>query len=209
MTIWIVVVGWISRGVLVLLVGLSVWSVAIMFDRLRLFRQLDRGDQAEDAVRLIRAKNWQELARWATQHQGLRSGSIRAAMEAHTTQPELIDRSVRSFIAVERSTLESGLTTLATLGSNAPFIGLFGTVLGIIQAFGVLGNSQYSSTAVMQGISEALIATAVGLFVAIPAVIAYNIFSRKLRVLLTECDSLRDFYISRISEDVGLLKDKG
>lgn len=209
MTTWIVVVGWISKGVLVLLVGLSVWSIAIMFDRIRLFRQLDREDQAEDAVRLIRVKNWQELARWAAEHKGLRSGSIRAAMEAKSNEPEIIDRSVRSFITVERSTLESGLTTLATLGSNAPFIGLFGTVLGIIQAFGVLGNSQYSSTAVMQGIAEALVATAVGLFVAIPAVIAYNVFSRKLRVLLTECDSLRDFYISRINEDTGPLRDKG
>lgn len=200
MTTWMVVLGWVTKGVLLLLVSLSIWSVAIMLDRMRVFRALNRGDSADEAVRLIRAQDWVELKNWVNQCPGLRAGALRAALDCQTTQPELIDRAVRSFIAVERATLESGLTTLATLGSNAPFIGLFGTVLGIIQAFGVLGNSQYSSTAVMQGISEALIATAVGLLVAIPAVIAYNVFSRKLRVLLTECDSLRDLYISRMGE---------
>ena len=69
---------------------------------------------------------------------------------------------------------------MATLGSNAPFIGLFGTVLGIIQAFAVLASTNAGTHAVMSGISEALVATAIGLFVAIPAVIAYNIFSKKL-----------------------------
>lgn len=206
MMTWMVVVGWFSRGVLFLLGGLSVWSIAIMFDRFRVFRELNRRDLGEDAAQWIRSKNWVELVNWATNKKGIRSGTIRAALDVKTTDPELIDRAVRSFIAGERSFMESGLTTLATLGSNAPFVGLFGTVLGIIQAFGVLGNSQYNSTAVMQGISEALVATAVGLFVAIPAVIAYNVFTRKMRVLLTECDSLRDLYISRISEKAHLPK---
>jgi len=199
-----IVVGWVSRGVLVLLLGLSVWSIAIMFDRFRVFRELSRRDLSDDAIQWIRSKDWAELARWAGEKKGIRCGTIRAALDVKTADPELIDRAVRSFIAGERSFMEGGLTTLATLGSNAPFIGLFGTVLGIIQAFGVLGNSQYNSTAVMQGISEALVATAVGLFVAIPAVIAYNVFTRKMRVLLSECDSLRDLYISCVSEKTEL-----
>ena len=72
---------------------------------------------------------------------------------------------------------------MATLGSNAPFIGLFGTVLGIIEAFFALSADQMGSERVMSAISEALIATAAGLFVAIPALIAFNSFSNRLRMI--------------------------
>lgn len=81
--------------------------------------------------------------------------------------------------------LEKRLGVLATFGNNAPFIGLFGTVLGIIKAFHDLGNtSDFGVKVVMSGISEALVATAMGLFVAIPSVIAYNYFVRKIKTLL-------------------------
>ena len=82
-------------------------------------------------------------------------------------------------------TLEKRLGILATFGNNAPFIGLFGTVLGVIKAFYDLGvSSDFGIKVVMQGISEALVATAMGLFVAIPSVIAYNYFVRKIKTLL-------------------------
>ncbi|RMA93105.1 MotA/TolQ/ExbB proton channel family protein [Hydrogenothermus marinus] len=81
--------------------------------------------------------------------------------------------------------LEKRLGILATFGNNAPFIGLFGTVLGIMQAFHDLGqSSEFGVKVVMEGISEALVATAMGLFVAIPSVIAYNYFVRKIKTLL-------------------------
>ncbi|MDD2449355.1 MAG: MotA/TolQ/ExbB proton channel family protein [Sulfurimonas sp.] len=81
--------------------------------------------------------------------------------------------------------LEKRLGILATFGNNAPFIGLFGTVLGVINAFAALSNeSEFGVNAVMGGISEALVATAAGLFVAIPSVIAYNYFVRKIRMTL-------------------------
>ncbi|MBP6498297.1 MAG: MotA/TolQ/ExbB proton channel family protein [Sulfurospirillum sp.] len=83
--------------------------------------------------------------------------------------------------------LEARLGILATMGNNAPFIGLFGTVLGVIQAFHSLGKSGAMDVgSVMIGISEALVATAAGLFVAIPCVIIYNYFVRVTRVLLTQ-----------------------
>jgi len=86
-----------------------------------------------------------------------------------------------------RLSLESHLGILATFGNNAPFIGLFGTVLGIIQAFHTIGsNNAFDVQPIMQGISEALIATATGLFVAIPCVIAYNYFIRRVKVILTQ-----------------------
>jgi biopolymer transport protein ExbB len=85
-----------------------------------------------------------------------------------------------------RLSLEARLGILATFGNNAPFIGLFGTVLGIIQAFHMIGSSNaFDVQPIMQGISEALIATATGLFVAIPCVIAYNYFIRRVKVILT------------------------
>jgi len=89
--------------------------------------------------------------------------------------------------------LEARLGILATFGNNAPFIGLFGTVLGIIQAFHTIGSSNsFDVQPIMQGISEALIATATGLFVAIPCVIAYNYFLRRLKVVLTLKEALLD-----------------
>jgi biopolymer transport protein ExbB len=88
-----------------------------------------------------------------------------------------------------RVTLESNLTFLASVGSNAPFIGLFGTVLGIIRAFhDLVGNASGGADVVMAGISEALVATAVGIFVAIPALAAYNGFLRKVDQLVALAD---------------------
>jgi len=90
-----------------------------------------------------------------------------------------------------RLSLEARLGILSTFGNNAPFIGLFGTVLGIIQAFHTIGSSNsFDVQPIMQGISEALIATATGLFVAIPCVIAYNYFLRRLKVVLTRKEAL-------------------
>ncbi|MCX6076502.1 MAG: MotA/TolQ/ExbB proton channel family protein [Campylobacterales bacterium] len=89
-----------------------------------------------------------------------------------------------------RILLEKRLGILATFGNNAPFVGLFGTVLGIINAFHSLSKegSEFGVNTVMGGISEALVATAVGLFVAIPSVIAYNYFVRKIKMILLEME---------------------
>jgi biopolymer transport protein ExbB len=118
----------------------------------------------------------------------------------NSQDPDRVERLVKSYLTEQKAELEKGLTVLATLGSNAPFIGLFGTVLGIIQAFNVLGQKQSAATSVMTGISEALVATAVGLFVAIPAVVAFNIFSKKLRTMMMDCEAIRDFYLSHLPE---------
>jgi biopolymer transport protein ExbB len=88
---------------------------------------------------------------------------------------------------------------LATVGSNAPFVGLFGTVLGIMRAFHDLSlKSADAMEAVMAGIAEALVATAVGLFVAIPAVVLYNLFSRWVRGRMSRSDSLADLVVARL-----------
>ncbi|MCI0412630.1 MotA/TolQ/ExbB proton channel family protein [bacterium] len=90
----------------------------------------------------------------------------------------------------EKFRMESKLVILGTLGNNAPFIGLFGTVLGIIKAFHDLATSQSPNpSVVMTGVSEALVATAVGLLVAIPAVIAYNYFQRRVKEFVTQMEA--------------------
>ena len=97
---------------------------------------------------------------------------------------------------MERPFLEKHLNFLATVGSNAPFIGLLGTVFGIMDAFRGLATSQGDAAAVMIGISKALVATAIGLIVAIPAVIAYNYYNKQVRAIFQGLDGLRDLCIA-------------
>lgn len=190
--------GWGARGVLVVLFFLSIWSVAIMLERKKAFQEKAGTAKIQDAKKLIETKNWAALKAWADANPSYLAGMINAALSADAKNSESIDRAVQSYLSGERINLERGLNILATLGSNAPFIGLFGTVLGIIQSFGILSTQQGSAmNAVMLGLAEALIATAVGLFVAIPAVVSYNFFSQKLRNLTIEAQSLRDLYISQ------------
>ena len=100
--------------------------------------------------------------------------------------------------SLERLSLEQRLGILGTLGNNAPFIGLFGTVLGIIKAFADLARNHASGGAdvVMAGISEALVATAVGLLVAIPAVIAYNTLQGRVRRSMGRIDAMAHLILS-------------
>src|SRR5207237_1411335 len=106
---------------------------------------------------------------------------------------EAVEKAVASTVHRRRLEDERLLFVLGTLGNNAPFIGLFGTVLGIIRAFADLAahpTAAAGASTVMAGISEALVATAVGLFVAIPAVLAYNIFQRLLKRVIGRSQSL-------------------
>lgn len=101
-------------------------------------------------------------------------------------------------VADARLKAEKRLSWLATIGSNAPFVGLFGTVLGIIQAFHDLSQSgTEGSTVVSAGISEALVATAIGLFVAIPAAVAYNIFQRRVKDMLLVAERTKNGFLGQ------------
>ncbi|MBP1752109.1 MAG: Cell division and transport-associated protein TolQ [Geobacteraceae bacterium] len=108
-----------------------------------------------------------------------------------------IARALRRATTSEITRLEKYLTFLATTGSTAPFIGLFGTVWGIMTAFKGIGETGTASLAVVApGIAEALIATAIGLVAAIPAVMGYNHFQNKIRVLIAEMDSFSTEYLN-------------
>lgn len=133
---------------------------------------------------------------------------IRAASEAGGEEPgagiENVERALRRATASELTTIESMLPFLATTGSTAPFIGLFGTVYGIMHAFLQLSGSQDQSTIdrVGPGIAEALFTTAIGLVAAIPAVMAYNFFVRRIRVLSAEMDAFANDFLNIVRRHI-------
>jgi biopolymer transport protein TolQ len=116
---------------------------------------------------------------------------------------ENISRALRRATTSEITRLEKYLTFLATTGSTAPFIGLFGTVWGIMTAFKGIGETGSASLAVVApGIAEALVATAVGLVAAIPAVMGYNHFQHKIKVLISEMDSFSTEYLNIVQRSI-------
>lgn len=186
-----------EKLILIILFLLSVWSIAIMIDRRRVLRIEKEPDDLLVLKKSLEDKNVAHVKNWAEKNSSFIARALREAFHA-PMQAEAVDRAVSSFVKFERVRLEKGLAILATLGANAPFVGLFGTVLGIIRAFAYLGT-QSGSAAVMSGVSQALYATALGLFVAIPAVVAYNIYAKNIRDLIGTVESLRDLYISRFT----------
>lgn len=187
--------------VLWLLVALSVLCVTVAAGRaVRILTDRDRGGQIDPA-----------LARFATDNDarafqarlaaisGPEARVLAAGLEAAEERgAESASEVIAAALATERGQLERGLLLLATTGSNAPFIGLFGTVLGIIRAFHDLSLDDASAAAsVMAGISEALVATAIGLLVAIPAVVLFNLFQRHNQQTLRRVESRGRLLLSR------------
>jgi biopolymer transport protein ExbB/TolQ len=197
-------IGWLSRKllgvtltsaewVLWLLVILSVLSIALMLERAVYFSTHRLPDSEALAVRLARGEF--EAVRSAIQgRKGMEAAVIREALASTAQGADTVEQVIASTVARERPQYERYLSFLGTLGNNAPFIGLFGTVLGIIKAFHDLGAANVKGAAiqetVMAGISEALVATAVGLAVAIPAVVAFNVFNRQLKTLTSRTTAL-------------------
>jgi biopolymer transport protein TolQ len=192
MPYWIVVVGWITKLVLAFLLGLSVWSVALILAKRKQLRiKDDKASFQALKTEVLQSNSPQESL---PNELGIRKRFVTLLKKS---QPRQVDHLARSFQLEARGELEQHLSTLSTLGSNAPYIGLFGTVLGIIQSFGVLASNDQGGTAlIMASLSEALIATAVGLWVAIPAVAATNIFNKKLRDIFRDCESLKETYLA-------------
>lgn len=192
-----------SEWVLYLLIILSVISGAIILERAFYFKNLKV--QFDDFLREFNAllsKNDVEGARIFCQ----KFDTIEASIAIEGLLPEnknsvAAEKSMSAYIARSRSKMDRGLMFLGTLGNNAPFIGLFGTVLGIIQSFNALSLAPAGgASVVMGGISEALVATAVGLFVAIPAVIAFNWFQSVINKHLNNADAVQDLIIKHFTK---------
>ena len=191
-----------AEWVLWLLVGLSVLCVAVAIER-AIFGSLNRTEKAplEKALAaFLKGGGSQDLVQALAGMKGIEARVLQAGMEAAAEGgAEAAEEAIAGTILFERMRLERGLIVLGTVGANAPFIGLFGTVLGIIRAFHELGQaSAEAAAAVMSGISEALVATAVGLMVAIPAVVLYNTFQRRNKDLLANVESIAHLVLARV-----------
>ena len=168
--------------VLWLLVLLSVISVGVMLERAAFFLVRRSSDQDALARRLL-AGDFAGAREAVAGRRGMEAEVVRAAVEHAAKGPDAVAEVVNAHLERSRLDYEERLAFLGTLGNNAPFIGLFGTVLGVIRAFADLAAHPGAAGAgsVMAGISDALIATAVGLFVALPAVVMFNLYQRWLR----------------------------
>jgi biopolymer transport protein ExbB len=117
------------------------------------------------------------------------SSSIGNRGEAIEVRRDVLERGLRQQIQRERRSIESGLAVLASIGSSSPFVGLFGTVLGIIHALSRISSLGSASLDVVAGpIGEALVATGIGIAVAVPAVLAYNVFVRRLKLIVGDLE---------------------
>jgi biopolymer transport protein ExbB len=209
--------GWPARSVVIVLFIMSAWSIGVMIDRWiafgsarkqsRIFAPAVAGalkdGKIDEAISIAEQNKRSHLAKVVTA--GLQE------FQAHQVSAEIsgetIDASKRALeraAAIVHAELKRGISSLATIGSTGPFVGLFGTVLGIIHAFqGISTSKSTGLAAVAGGIAEALVTTAMGLFVAIPAVWVYNYFTSKVEAFDVEMDNssseLIDYFIKRTS----------
>ncbi len=189
-----------STWVLYILLGLSVISIAIMVERWLYFRRLrDPGKNVRARIaNALREGNFSEVERILGASRTVEAGVVLRALAWRARGARAVDSAVTSELDEARPELERGLNFMGTLGNNAPFVGLFGTVLGVIEAFHQLGGGPNKNAmgGVMNGIAEALVATGVGLFVAIPAVIAFNIHQKRIAQIEEATQSLGKLVIA-------------
>lgn len=181
-----------SRWVLWLLLGLSVAAIAVIAERVWFFVQESAPRARLDlALATLRAKGAEAALAKLTDARSMEAAVARACLAHASDGPAAVEEHKAAAIEAERIRYERRLAFLGTLGNNAPFVGLFGTVLGIIRAFNDLAaNSVQGSQAVMSGIAEALVATGVGLLVALPAVATYNTFIRRVETATGGAESI-------------------
>ena len=208
-----VLIGSGAAWVLWFLAALSVASLAIALERWLFYRTRDGSIAAlAQGLDLRLAKGDIEGAIADLGRSRAVAASIAAAgLRLARLGPEAVDRAMESATALERCLLERRLVYLGTLGNNAPFVGLFGTVAGVIHAFEELGHAapghavgasaaaQIASQGVMTAVAEALVTTAVGIAVALPAIALYNYLQRRVATLLSESEALSSLVLAYLS----------
>ncbi|HME10635.1 MAG TPA: MotA/TolQ/ExbB proton channel family protein [Bryobacteraceae bacterium] len=212
--------GWLARIVVIILFLMSAWSIGVMIDRLiayngarsqsRAFAPAVAGalreGKLDEAIKIADRYGKSHLAKVVVA--GLQE--FRAHQLSSEIPGEDIEASRRALEraeAIVHAELKRGISSLATIGSTGPFVGLFGTVVGIINAFKGISESKSTGLgAVAGGISEALVTTAVGLFVAIPAVWMYNYFTNRIEAFDVEMGNssseLIDYFLKRSQRTV-------
>ena len=207
--------GWLARGVVIVLFIMSIWSLAVIIDRWLYFSAARkqsrefaprvagalREHKLEEAIKVADRNKKSHLAEVVTA--GLQEFRNYGSGGAVTIeQVESSKRALERSEAIVHAKLKRGLGGLATIGSTAPFVGLFGTVAGILKAFQEIATQKTPGIgAVAGGISEALVTTAFGLLVAIPAVMCFNYFTNKVEAFDVEMDNssseLIDYFLKQ------------
>lgn len=207
--------GWLAKAVVIVLFIMSAWSIGVMIDRLivfnaarkqsRLFAPAIAGalreGKLDEAIKIADRYKKSHLAKVVVSGlQEFRAHQVSADIPGE--QVEASKRALERAQAIVHSEMERGVSSLATIGSTGPFVGLFGTVVGIINAFkGISTEKSTGLGAVAGGISEALVTTAIGLFVAIPAVWMFNYFNNRIKAFDVEMDNssseLIDYFLKR------------
>ena len=190
-----------SEWVLYLLLALSVASIGIIVERWRFYRvhAVDVDAVGATLARHLQDGDLAAAAAGLQRHDALETNVALAGLAAYDRGPDSVEDLIVGALGRERARYERRLGFLATLASNAPYVGLFGTVLGIMRAFRDLSvNMTEASSAVMAGIAEALLATAVGLLVAIPAVVAFNAFKARVKAAATDGEALARVLLSNL-----------
>jgi len=210
-----------SEWVLILLIILSILSIGMTLERWNFYRKATLGlpDFRARIRHLVSEDEWKEaldLAEGRLRNRDprfpdletelsvtlLRHMKQTGASSSSVASPNALNQLAEDVIVRARIPWDKYLSVLASIGSNTPFFGLFGTVLGIIRAFHELSaggaTGGQGATQVSTGISEALVATAIGLFVAIPAVISYNSFQRRVKTAAMEAEALKSFLIGSL-----------
>jgi biopolymer transport protein ExbB len=175
------------------LILLSIFGVAIIFERMYyFFATRDDVRKLQEDLRLLLAKSDLPGARERlAQSKSFQARIVYSGIDVVEDGSAAVEERLAGETAVARTQMERNLGFLGTVGNNAPFVGLLGTVIGVIKAFHVLDESAGKVTSgLMTEVGEALVATAIGLLVALPAVAFYNYFQRLIRYRLTWSDAL-------------------
>ena len=207
--------GFAARAVVIIMFVMSAWSIGVMIDRYLAYNSARKQSRqyAPAVAGALREGKLDEAVKVSERYKKSHLAKVVVAdlqeFQAHEMSSEIpgetIESSKRALDraqAITHAELNRGLSGLATIGSTAPFVGLFGTVVGIINAFeGISSEKSTGLGAVAGGISEALVATAIGLFVAIPAVWMFNYFNTKVEAFDVEMDNssseLLDYFLKK------------
>jgi biopolymer transport protein ExbB/biopolymer transport protein TolQ len=211
--------GWVAKLIGVILIFMSMWSFGVAIERYYTFSQARKQSKLyapqvakhlkegrlKDAIAISQSKSYQYSHLAKVVLAGLQEYQFQQDSNTGLSREDLVDtvrRAIQRATALTSNDLKKGIPSLATIGATAPFVGLLGTVVGIITAFqGIASTGSGGLGAVSAGISEALVETALGLVVAIPAVWLYNYFTGRLEYFNVEMDNssseLVDYFIKK------------
>ncbi|WP_345116902.1 protein TolQ [Bartonella jaculi] len=206
--------GFLVKAVMIGLLLASIWSWAIIFDKMFTYRRIRReikqferifwsGKPLEDLYATCKSQRTSSISAVFIAAMVEWKKSLAKGVHTSTSLQSRIDKAMDLTLGRESAKIESKLSFLATLGSAGPFIGLFGTVIGIMSSFLSISASQNTSLAIVApGIAEALLATAIGLFAAIPAVIAYNKLVNESAQIIAQIENFADEFSTIVSRRI-------